>query len=217
MPLMLKTVVFGATGFAGSAIAAEALGRGHEVVGVARSFENVTAPEGIATRAGTIYDHASVRELADWAEAIVIALPGREIDGHSLADEIPALLKIIGSGSARLGIVGGAGGLALPDGSLVKDAPDFPDAAKPEAGGTYAVFEAIRDSGTDVDWFYLAPSRRFGRMNPGEPTGHYRVGSESLLIDANGDSAISGADFALAFVDELEEPRHHRERFTVGY
>jgi len=24
-------------------------------------------------------------------------------------------------------------------------------------------------------------------------------------------------DYAIAFVDELEHPKHHRRRFTVGY
>ena len=38
-----------------------------------------------------------------------------------------------------------------------------------------------------------------------------------LLTDASGTSFISGADFALAFVDEIEQGRHHRERFTVAY
>jgi putative NADH-flavin reductase len=32
-----------------------------------------------------------------------------------------------------------------------------------------------------------------------------------------GDSAISGADFALAVVQEIEYPAHRRARFTVAY
>ena len=35
--------------------------------------------------------------------------------------------------------------------------------------------------------------------------------------DINGNSEISGADYATAFVDEIEKPAHHRTRFTVGY
>lgn len=38
-----------------------------------------------------------------------------------------------------------------------------------------------------------------------------------IVRDAEGKSAISGADFAVAVVDEIEQGNHHRERFTVGY
>jgi hypothetical protein len=38
-----------------------------------------------------------------------------------------------------------------------------------------------------------------------------------LLSDANGKSWISMEDSAIAFVDELETPKHSRQRFTVGY
>jgi putative NADH-flavin reductase len=53
--------------------------------------------------------------------------------------------------------------------------------------------------------------------NPGQPTGRYRVGGDVLLTDAAGKSEISGADYALAFVDEIDQPRHHRTRFSVAY
>ena len=38
-----------------------------------------------------------------------------------------------------------------------------------------------------------------------------------LVRDADGKSYISGADFAVAVVDEIEQANHRRERFTVGY
>ena len=37
------------------------------------------------------------------------------------------------------------------------------------------------------------------------------------LTGTDGKSAISFEDFAVALVDELEQPRHSRRRFTVGY
>ena len=37
------------------------------------------------------------------------------------------------------------------------------------------------------------------------------------MSDAAGTSDISGADFAQAFVDEIEKPAHHRTRFSVAY
>ena len=46
------------------------------------------------------------------------------------------------------------------------------------------------------------------------------VGKEEeglITVDANGDSDISVEDFAVAMVDELEQEKHHKERFTIGY
>ncbi len=52
---------------------------------------------------------------------------------------------------------------------------------------------------------------------PGERTGKFRLGKDELLVGADGQSRISTEDFAIALVDELEQPKHSRERFTVGY
>ena len=58
-----------------------------------------------------------------------------------------------------------------------------------------------------------------GRAVPGRPqaTGRYRVGGDVLLTDADGNSNISGADYAKAFVGEIEQPTHRRQRFSVAY
>jgi putative NADH-flavin reductase len=114
--------------------------------------------------------------------------------------------------------VGGAGSLRVSeDGPRLVDTPEFPEGAKNEALSHAEVLTALRETGGDVDWFYLSPAAGFGSYNPGEATGAYRVGDDILLADANGTSYISGADYALAFVDEIEQARHHRERFTVAY
>jgi len=53
--------------------------------------------------------------------------------------------------------------------------------------------------------------------NPGERTGEYRDGGDVIVTDAEGESFISGADLAVAVLDEIESPKHPRGRFTVGY
>ena len=89
--------------------------------------------------------------------------------------------------------------------------------ARDEALSHADVLTALRETSDDVDWFYVSPAAGFGSYAPGEATGTYRVGGDVLLTDASGTSFISGADFALAFVDEIEQGRHHRERFTAAY
>ena len=60
----------------------------------------------------------------------------------------------------------------------------------------------------------MSPSAEFV---PGERTGSFRLGGDRLLTDTDGRSWISMEDFAIALVDELETPRHSRQRFTIGY
>ena len=102
-------------------------------------------------------------------------------------------------------------------GPRLVDTPEFPEAHKNEALSHADVLEALRETGDRVDWFYVSPAAGFGSYAPGEATGSYRVGGDVLVTDADGKSFISGADFALAFVDEIEQGRHRRERFTVAY
>lgn len=65
----------------------------------------------------------------------------------------------------------------------------------------------------DLEWTFLSPSAKFV---PGERTGKFRLGLDHLLTH-DGGSSISFEDYAVALVDELETPRHVRQRFTVGY
>ncbi|CAL9539699.1 hypothetical protein SUDANB176_04220 [Streptomyces sp. enrichment culture] len=52
-------------------------------------------------------------------------------------------------------------------------------------------------------WVYLSPP---ALLEPGERTGRYRRGTDTLLTGADGRSWISAEDFAVAVVDELETP-----------
>jgi len=54
-------------------------------------------------------------------------------------------------------------------------------------------------------------------MRPGERTGVFRVGGSVVVRDAEGNSRISMEDFAVATVDELENPQHIGEQMTVAY
>lgn len=215
---MSTIAIFGATGFTGGHILSEALSRGHRVIAIARDASALAGRDGVEVRSGSVHDGTFVAEAAKDAEVLAVAIPHRSIDGGApLVDALPSLLSAARSGSARLGLVGGAGStLQSAGGPRVMDAPDFPDAFKPEARAADDVLTAIRAS-DGVDWFVLSPAQGYGSYAPGESTGSYRTGDEVTITDEAGNSFISGADFATAFVDELEHPAHHRARFTVGY
>jgi putative NADH-flavin reductase len=210
---MASIVIFGGTGYAGGAIAAEAVRRGHSVTSVSPSGR--PAPEGVTTVQGSVGDAALVDRLAADADVIVIGI--RATSGE-LASALPGLLAAAARHGTRIGVVGGAGSLQVSDGGpRVVDLPGFPEAHKGEALAHADVLATIGTAPAEVDWFYLSPAATFGAHAPGEATGSYRTSDDILLSDAAGNSYISGADYATAFIDEIEKPAHSRRRFHVAY
>ena len=93
-------------------------------------------------------------------------------------------------------------------------APDFlPGAVVPIARACQAQYELCLEE-TRVDWTYLSPA---AMLEPGDRTGRYRLGTDTLVVDESGVSRISIEDFAVAMLDEVERPKHIRRAFTVGY
>ena len=205
----MRITIFGITGYTGGNLARELRERGHEVVGVAR-----TAGDGVDV-VGSVFDPDVVARAAAGADAIVSAV-NFVTDGSTLVHALPGLLATAEREGARLGVVGGASSLTRgPGGPLVLDA--IPDEWRPEVEAGMAVLDALRVDAGPVDWFYLSPSEVYGAWAAGERTGTFRLGDDELLVAPDGSSTISGADYAIAFADELETPAHHRARFTVGY
>lgn len=215
---MATVVIFGSTGYAGGHIASELVARGHDVIGVSRSDADV--PKGVQSVRGSIFDPEFVRTVTANAQHIVVAVPAaaRGDEGTPLRDALPLLTQAAIGANARLGVVGGAGSLEItPEGALLVDSPAFPEAALPEARAHGTVLEELRRADEALDWFYLSPAATFGSWNAGTRTGAFRLGGDVLITDADGTSAISGADYAIAFADEIEQGTHRRARFCVAY
>jgi putative NADH-flavin reductase len=214
---MSTIVVFGGTGYAGSAIVREALSRGHEVVAVARDTSKLDAAEHLTLAQGDAFDAGFVADVTKGADVVIVSLHAVQSDGSELKDKFQHFVDAAEAAGARLGIVGGAGSMLVAEGGpALYDTPDFPDAFKGEAKSHGQILEALRTSDTAVDWFYVSPAAAFGGYNPGERRGTYRSSDDVLLADAEGNSDISGADYAIAVVDEIE-PKHHQARFGVAY
>ena len=116
------------------------------------------------------------------------------------------------AGIRRILAVGGAATL-LVGGVRLIDGPDFPKVFEGGAKST-AVIRDLLEKEDGIDWTVLCPSTM---IVPGQRTGKFRLGMDDLLIAADGSSSISLEDFAVAMIDELENPQHIRRRFTVGY
>ena len=213
---MARIAVIGGTGYAGRHIVAEAVDRGHTVVSVARSIP-AERVQGATYIEGTLLDVPGLLAELEGVDVIVSAVAPR---GDMLGELRPSIAQLAQElpGSVRLGIIGGAGGsLVVEGGERVVDQPSFTEEYKPEALEAIDILEDLRAADGGLDWFYIHPAGGFGAYNPGERTGSYRTGGDVIVTDDKGDSYISGEDFAVAVVDEIENPRHSRERFTVGY
>ncbi|GAA0269379.1 NAD(P)-dependent oxidoreductase [Cryptosporangium japonicum] len=214
---MARITIFGGTGYAGGHIAAEAARRGHNVVSITRTPPD-SPQEGVAYETGSLHDPAVVEKAAADSDVIVIATHGFDPSGPGLIDALPALSAAAIAGGARLGVVGGAGSsLVAEGGPRLVDTPDFHEDWKPEALAHADVLAALRESDPALNWFYVSPAALFGAYAPGEATGSYRTGGDVLVTKEDGTSEISGADLALAFVDEIENRINENRRFTVGH
>ncbi|MFY9712744.1 MAG: NAD(P)H-binding protein [Microbacterium sp.] len=213
---MARIVVLGGTGYAGRHIISEAVSRGHEVISVSRSAPS-NPVDGALSVQGSVLDLASLGDVFDHADAVVSTLSPRGDMEHEVLGVLEGLIAKLAGTSTRLGVVGGAGGsLVAPGGPRLFD-QGFPEEYKHEAQVGIDSLARLERSDAGLDWFFIHPAEVFGPWVEGERTGRYRDGGDVIVRDAEGQSFISGADFAIAVVDEIEQPKHHRGRFTVGY
>jgi hypothetical protein len=216
----VKIVLFGATGNVGRRIAAEALRRGHDVVGVVRDPAAVSSPDPRITLVqGDATDADSIARIVRGSDAVVSAISPRPnprgLPQPSLPDNARALIAgLRKAGVRRVLYVGGASTLEIAPGRQLLDEPDFPQAYKAEALEGREALGIWRSEAAGLDWTFLSPAIEIG---PGERTGKYRTTDETILFDAHGKSFISFEDYAVAVLDELERPQHVGRRFGVAY
>ena len=203
---MMKIAVLGASGRAGSEIAKEAAARGHQVLGIARKPEGIPAAPGIVPVAGDATDPDALADRIRGQDAIISAL-------HFDVTAATLLGALRQAGVKRLLVTGGAASLEVGGGTRVIDTPDFPEEWKVPAMGGIAFLDALRAE-TEIDWTFFSPA---ALIFEGPRLGSYRTGGDQLVTDEAGESKISFADYAIAMVDELEQHRHPRARFTAAY
>lgn len=213
---MAKITVLGATGFAGGWIAKEAASRGHELTLVSRSTPS-DAPEGARVIRGSVLDGDVLAQALDGAEVVVGALSPRGDMEGKVADAYANVATRVAETGARFLIVGGFGSLKDADGERIVNTDAFAPEYKPESLELLSAYERV--AATDgIDWTYVSPAGTFGGFVPDQTRrGEYRTGGEDAFFDADGGSVISGPDFALAVVDEIEAGAHRREHISFAY
>jgi uncharacterized protein len=213
----MKIAIIGATGFIGSAILREALDRGHQVTAIVRHPEKLPQHSNLIAQEGDITNETQATALFAGHAAVIRAYnPGRsatDLYQEYISSYRTIISAVKKAGVKRLLVVGGAGSLEVAPGVQLVDTPAIPEEWKAGVLGTRAALHLLRAE-PELEWTYLSPS---ATIAPGERTGQFRLGADQLLTDANGQSRISVEDYAVAMVNELEDPQHIRQRFTAGY
>lgn len=209
----MKIGVIGATGKAGSLIAKEAIERGHEVTAIVRNASKLTAPKMAVLEKDVFQLTAEDLKAFDVVVNAFGAAPGSEHLHVEAGRVLIEALKAVPS--TRLIVVGGAGSLFVDEAKTtrVMETPDFPKEYLATAQNQGKNLEDLQQS-TGIQWTFISPSAFFDPQ--GKRTGAYQKGKDHLLVNAKGQSYVSYADFAIAVLDEIENPQHRNERFTVS-
>jgi len=212
----MKIALIGATGFVGSAVLEELLRRQHQVTALARNPGKIAAREGLTVVQADAQDVAQVAKAVAGQDAVVNAYnPGwtvPDIHDQFLIGTRAIYAGVKQGGVKRLLVVGGAGSLYVAPGVQLVDTPGFPAEYKAGALAAREALNLIRNEST-LDWTFLSPPIL---LAPGERTGQYRLGTDAPLTNGEAPGGISVADLAVAIADELENPRHVQQRFTVA-
>lgn len=216
----MKIALIGATGFVGTAVLAELLARKHDVTALSRNPGKIDPRPNCTAQALDVNDVSAVATAVRGHEAVISAFN----PGWDVADLYDKFIKgsnainsgVEASGVKRVLVVGGAGSLFVAPGVQAVDTPQFasqvPPNVVPGARAARDALTALRGN-TSLEWTFLSPP---AMLEPGDRTGKYRLGNDEMLMDGKHPAGISVADLAVAVVDEIEDPRHIRARFTVA-
>ncbi|WP_334184599.1 NAD(P)-dependent oxidoreductase [Novosphingobium sp.] len=242
----MKIAVIGGTGFVGSFVVEEALKRGHETTAIVRRPETVPVRPGLTAvgvdvqdpdRLGVPYDEDRLVRAFDGHDVIISCFnPGHDlrVNPNLYRDVIEGTRAIIDgmnrSDVNRIVYLGGAGSLHVPSGKMLVDDLDFfaslvantPEGTLvPEGPPIIDIPRAARialylfELEKALEWTFFSPPLYMGNFD--RATGRVRYGSDAMLLDENGNSALLDIrDLAFALVEEAEKAQHVRKHVTVA-
>lgn len=210
----MKLIMFGPTGMIGSRILTEALSRGHTLTAITRDPSRFSfSDEKLSVVAGNALDAASVADAVKGYDAVLSALGPAGSSAEVIVEAAHALTSGLQRvGMRRLVVVGGAGVLEVAPNVHLMDSPNFVEEYRPLALAHLQAYNLYQAS--DLDWTFVCPA---AEIAPGERTGKFQVGFLQLLTNSQGESRISAEDYAIAFMDEVEQPQYIHQCMTVAY
>jgi uncharacterized protein len=208
----MKIGIIGATGKAGNLILKEAVERGHEVTAIVRNATKLT-DKTVAVLEKELFA-LGANDLKQF-DVVVNAYAAPFGQEHLYVEAGKLLIDALKNAkSTRLIVVGGAGSLFVDEEKTIRlvDTPEFPKEYFATASNAAKNLQDFRNT-TDLNWTYISPAAFFDPA--GKRTGSYLKGKDNFIVNQKGESYVSYADFAIALLDEIENPQHVNERFTL--
>lgn len=208
----MKIGIIAASGKAGSMIMKEAVDREHDVTAIVRDPGKITEDKATVVEKD-IFD-ITAEDLNNYDIVVnAFGAPAGKEEQHVEAGRV-LINALKDAPNTKLIVVGGAGSLYIDDekSTQLMETPDFPEPALPTARSQSINLDDLLHA-DDITWTFVSPSAFFDPE--GKRTGSYQTGEDNLLVNNTGESYISYADFAAAVLDEIENPKHINERFTV--
>lgn len=206
----MNILVIGANGKAGHRIVEKALKAGHQVTGLVR---REGAIEGIPT---IVKDALQLKkqELTQF-DVVVNATSAFTPDTYHLPADLTLLLvKALANTNTRLIAIGGAGSLYVDEDHTVQlnDTPEFPKEFLARSK-THGKSDDILRKFSNVDWTMFTPPPILDAEGP--ESNDYVLGNENVILNKEGKPYISYATFAQILVDEINNHKFSRQRFTA--
>ena len=206
----MNILVIGANGNAGRLIVEKALKAGHQVTGLVR---REGAIEGIPT---IVKDALQLTkdELTQF-DVVVNATSAFTPDTYHLPADLTLLLvKALANTNTRLIAIGGAGSLYVDEDHTVQlnDTPEFPKEFLARSK-THGKSDDILRKFSNVDWTMFTPPPILDAEGP--ESNDYILGNENVILNKEGKPYLSYATFAQILVDEINNHKFGRQRFTA--
>jgi putative NADH-flavin reductase len=215
---MSRIVVIGGTGYAGSAIVAEAAARGHEVTAFSRSLPD-NRVQGVNYIQGDATDEATLASVITGADVVVAALAPRGPLAGPFRSVNRTIARLADTENARLFVVGGYSSLRAAAGAprFMEDLSHAPAEVHSEIlAGAALIMEDLPATPETLNWVFVSPALAFGAFAPGERLGEYRLGDD-VAVEPEDGGAISAPDYATGFVDLIEQQNHHRAHVNLAH
>jgi hypothetical protein len=211
----MKILIIGGTGFAGRFIAREAHRRGHSVVALSRSAPKEKV-EGVTYIQGSALDQGLRERLVSEADVVVAAASPRGDMAGKIGHLYTDLANEAAEQHVRLVVIGGFTSLRPAAGQpRFFETGNVPEEYKAEITEMISVLDHLKAGGPDdLHWIYVSPAALFGAHVQIADHGKPRKSGDVALFDENGESKISGADFAIGVVDEIETNEHDKENIS---
>jgi putative NADH-flavin reductase len=217
----MKIAIIGATGFVGKSLVNEALNRGHKVTAISRNPTLLTTENSQLHKVALdILDIKKTAEVLKGFDLVISAYNSGWTNPNIYDDFITGSKAIQESVKLadvkKLIIIGGAGSLYVAENVQAVDTPNFPSDYKAGATAARDYLNILKEE-DNLDWVFFSPAFE---MHPGITTGRtgkYRLGKDQPVLDINNESKLSVEDLAVVILDEAENNKHSRERFTAAY